>query len=85
MGFYPLKKGHYEYIVDVLSLFSFILQSEYKHSNDDLDDKFKAVKFGLTSIQGKVLASLHNVLPEIFSSKDGDVLHPIPNLKTRDK
>ena len=39
----------------------------------------------LTSSQGKVLASLHNVLPAIFGSKDSDALHPIPNLKTRDK
>ena len=27
------KKGHYEYIVDAVSLFSFMPQSEYKHSN----------------------------------------------------
>ena len=67
----------------VVSLLAFIPQSEYKHSNDDLGKKYKAVKFGLISTQGKVLASLHNVLPAIFSSKDGDVLHPIPNLKKR--
>ena len=43
------KKGHYEYIVDAVSLFSFMPQSEYKHSNDDLDEKSKAAKLGLTN------------------------------------
>ena len=79
------KKGHYEYIVDAVSLFSFIPQSENKHSNDDLDEKSKATKLGLTSAQGKVFISLHNVLPAIFGSKDSDVLHLFPSLKTRDK
>ena len=79
------KKGRYEYIVDSVSLFSFMPQSEYKHSNDDLDEKAKAAKLGLTSAKGKIFASLHNVLPDFFGSKDRDALHAIPNLKTRDK
>lgn len=79
------KKGHYEYIVDTVSLFSFMPQSEYKHSNDDLDEKSKAAKLGLTSAQGKVFAPLHNVFPAIFGSKDSGDLHPFLNLKARDK
>ena len=58
---------------------------KYKSSNDDLDEKSNAKRSGLTSAQGKVLASLHNVLPEIFGFIGDDPSVPIPNLKTRYK
>ena len=60
------RKGHFEYIIDAVSLFSFMSGIKYKSSNDDLDEKSKVKRLGLTSAQGKVLGSLHNVLPENF-------------------
>ena len=55
---------------------------KYKSTNDDLDEKSKFKRLGVMSLQGKVLASLHNVLPAIFGSIADDPLVPIPNFKT---
>lgn len=71
--------------MDAVSLFAYMPTLKYKTANEDLDEKSKAKRLGLTSSQGKVLASLHNVLPKIFGSMGDDPSVPIPNLKTRDK
>ena len=57
----------------------------YISYNDDLDEKSKVKRLGLTSVQGKVLVSLHNLISEIVSSIGNDPSVPIPNLKTWDK
>ena len=77
--------GHFEYVVDAVSLFAYMPTLKYKTANEDLDKKSKAKRLGLTSSQGNLLASLHNVLPEIFGSMGDDPSVPIPNLKTRHK
>ena len=77
--------GYFDYIVDAVSLFAFMPTLKYKTANDELDEKSKAKHLELTRSQGKVLASLHNILPEIFGSMGDDPSIPIINIKTRDK
>ena len=50
-----------------------------------MDEKSKAKLLGLTSTQGKVLASFHNALPDILGSIGDKPSVPISTLKTMDK
>ena len=46
-----------------------------------MDEKLKAKLLGLTSAQGKVLASFHNALPDILGSIGDKPSVPISTLK----
>ena len=77
--------GYFDYIVDAVSLFAFMPTLRYETANDELDEKSEVKYLGLTRSQGKVLASLHNILPDFFGSMGDNPSIPVINIKTWDK